>query len=74
MDVNDQLLRLAKQRAIEEGTSLKQVVENALRAHLSGPVQRPPYKLRWRTEKGKVLPGVDLNDRVALFDRMDGRE
>jgi len=73
MDINDELMRLAKQRAASEGTSLKDVVEQALRAHLSTPERRPGYKLQWRTERGTLQPGVDLNDRDSLFDRMEGR-
>lgn len=74
MDINDELMRLAKERAAREGASLKSVVEAALRSHLSTPIRRPEYKLQWRTEKGRLQPGVDLNDRDSLFDRLDGRE
>ena len=73
VDINDELMRLAKQRAANEGGSLKSVVEQALRAHLSAPARRPRYKLQWRTEKGTLQPGVDLNDRDSLFDLMEGR-
>jgi hypothetical protein len=73
MDLNDALLRQAKRRAADEGRALRQVVETALRLYL-GKRDRPPgYKLRWRTESGRLLPGVRLDDRDALFDLMDGR-
>jgi len=32
-----------------------------------------PYRLRWRSERGRLLPGVNLDSRDHLFDRMDGR-
>lgn len=49
LDVNDELMRLAKQRAAEEGESLESVLERALRAHLAAPAERSKYKLQWRT-------------------------
>jgi len=72
-DLNDELLRRAKRAAAADGTSLKAVVERALRAHLGGAASRGPYRLQWRSEQGRVLPGVRLDDRDALFDLMDGR-
>jgi hypothetical protein len=47
-------------------------VEAALRAYLAGKPKDTGYALRWRTEKGDLLPGVDLDDRGSLFDVMDG--
>lgn len=73
LDINDELMRLAKRRAVEEGESLKSVVEGALRVHLSAPAERSKYKLQWGTERGTLQAGVDLNDRDSLFDRMEGR-
>lgn len=72
MHINDELLRAAKQRAAEKGTSLRAVLEEALRAHLGTGESRRPYRFRWRTEKGGLLPGVRLDDRKSLFDLMDG--
>jgi hypothetical protein len=74
LDLNDQLLRQAKKRAADEQSSLRAVVESALRLYLSGRHRRPGYKLRWRTESGRLLPGVRLEDREALWDLMDGRQ
>jgi hypothetical protein len=70
--IADDLLRRAKQRAAEQGTALRAVFEAALRAHLGGP-RASDYKLRWRTEKGRLQVGVNLEDRSALWDLMDGR-
>lgn len=74
LDINDELMRLAKERAARQGSTLRSVVEAALRSHLTTPESRPEYRLEWRTEEGKLLPGIDLNDRDSLFDRLDGRE
>ena len=73
MDIADELFRKAKKRAADEGIPLRAVVEAALRGYLSGQPRRTGYRLRWRTEKGRIQPGVRLDDRDALFDLMDGR-
>lgn len=73
IDLNDELLRAAKRRAADEGTTLKAVIERALRAALLPTRGKGKYRLRWRTEKGTLLPGVRLDDRDSLFDLMDGR-
>ena len=71
--VNDGLLRAAKRRAAEDGTSLRQVFETALRKYLGQERQAARYRLKWRPELGKLHPGVRLDDRDALFDLMEGR-
>lgn len=73
VDLNDRLLRLAKQRAAARGVSLRELFEEALRAHLEPKPKRAGYRLQWRTERGRIQPGVRLDDRDALFDLMDGR-
>jgi Arc/MetJ family transcription regulator len=73
LEISDELLRRAKRRAADEATTLRQVVEDALRRYLAGRPARRGYEFRWRTEKGRILPGVRLDDRDALFDLMEGR-
>ena len=73
IDIADEVLRQAKRRAADEGTPLRTVIEAALRAYLFRRPNRSSYKLAWRTERGRLLPGVDLDDRDKLFDLMDGR-
>ncbi|MEX2263286.1 MAG: type II toxin-antitoxin system VapB family antitoxin [Bryobacteraceae bacterium] len=74
IEINDGLLRKAKRRAADEGDSLRHVVESALRLYLGKRPERESYQLRWRTESGRILPGVRLDDRDALFDLMEGRD
>lgn len=73
VDLHAALLRGAKQRAAAEGTSLRRVMEDALRAYLNRAAPRKGYRLQWRPERGRLLPGVRLDDRDALFDLLDGR-
>ena len=73
IDVSEDLLRRAKRQAAGEGTTLREVFEAALRAHLLNKPQAGSYRFRWRSERGRVMPGVRLDDRDALFDVMEGR-
>jgi Arc/MetJ family transcription regulator len=74
IDIDDQLLALAKKKAIEQNSSLKKIVESALRQSL---LHRHPkggkFRLKWKTIRGRVVPGVDFSDRDALYERMEGR-
>jgi hypothetical protein len=74
IEINDDLFRKAKRRAADEGASLRQIVENALRVYLAERRSAKPYRFRWSTESGRLQPGVRLDDRDALFDLMDGRQ
>lgn len=73
IELNDELLRAAKRRAAEERKSLRQVVEAALRLFLTRPRRAAAYGLTWQTERGRVQPGVRLDDRGVLFDVMEAR-
>lgn len=71
LNLDDQLLTFAKHRAVEQGTSLARVVENALRESLAKPVaKRDPIKLITASGAG-VKPGVDLDHGRSLLDIMD---
>jgi Bacterial antitoxin of type II TA system, VapB len=73
LDISDELFRQLKRRAADEGATIRQVVESALRVYLGKQSKRKGYQLNWKTERGRLLPGVRLDDRDALFDLMDGR-
>jgi hypothetical protein len=74
LDLNDELLRQAKERALKEGQPLRAVVEDALRRHLK-PRPASRFRLKWGPPvKGKIQPGVDLSNRSRLLDLMDGLE
>lgn len=74
LDLDDGLLRQAKKRAVEAGTTLTRLLEDALRVYLA-PADRPrkPFRLKLPTKRGRLLPGVDLADRDSLYERMEGR-
>ncbi len=72
VEINDELFRKAKKKAADEGVPFREVVESALRSYLTKKKGKSGYKLQWRPVKGRLLPGVDLEDRDSLFDIMDG--
>ena len=74
IDLNDELMRRIKRLAADQGVTFRQLVEGALRGLLERKSNPKAYRLRWRTEKGQLLPGVRLDDRDSLFDLMDGRD
>jgi hypothetical protein len=75
LDLDDAVLRAAKQRAAAEDLTLTRVIEEALREYLRQPRRpsRTRFRLRLVTKKGRPVRGVDLADRDALYERMEGR-
>lgn len=69
LNLDEELLRRAKQRAAARGTTLTAVVEDALRATLNAS-PRQDFRLRFPTVAGTRPPAVDPADRDALHDRM----
>lgn len=72
LTIDDQLLRALKKKSAEEGRTLQSVTNDLLRQALATSA-RPSYELRLQGWKASEMPGVDLMDRDALFDLMDGR-
>lgn len=74
LDIDDDVLRRAKQLAAKEGTTLTRIVEEALRERVTRRRSSgQPFRLRLLIKKGRVIPGVTLADRDALYERMEGR-
>lgn len=70
----DALLAQAKKMALENNTTLTEIITNAVREALAKRKKKTPRsELRLITYgKGGVRPGVDLDDTSALLDLMDG--
>lgn len=74
LDLDDTVLKAAKRRAVETRRTLTAVVEEALRELLRREVgSGEGFELRWKPVRGGAQAGVDLTDRDALLDRMEGR-
>lgn len=73
INIDDQLLIYAKLQATQQGCTLKQVIEDALREFFSRQsMERVPVKLETVSGVGPK-PGVNLDDGRSLNDIMDGR-
>ena len=74
LNLDDQLMRAVKRRAAETGRTISATIEEALRELLrrESRVERP-HRFRWTVVAGGAQPGVDLKDRDALLERMEGR-
>lgn len=70
--LDDRLLRELKEHAAKHGRTLTAVIEDALRQFLTraeGTKKLPPY--RPITFKGRLQPGIDLDDTASLLDVME---
>ncbi len=73
IDIDEQLLTYAKLQAAQQGCTLKQVIEDALREFFSRhQLKHDPVKLETVSGAG-LKPGVDLDNSRSLSDIMDGR-
>ena len=72
VDLPDDLLAEAKQRAAREGRSLSDVVGDAVRSSFarSATAERKPVELP-TFDGGGLQPRVDLDDSAALLDLME---
>lgn len=75
MTINDELLGRVKQLAARSHRSIGSVLEDALREHLDRMSERPavftPLPTFTPVNPG-LRPGVDLEDRHAIADLLDG--
>lgn len=73
IDLDDDLLRRAKQDAAAAGISLKTWLEETLRARLlpRPETRQPTFSLELPQVSGTAAPAVDVADRNALYDLME---
>jgi hypothetical protein len=71
--IADDLLDSAKHLAVQRGTSVGSVLEDALRLLLSRTGEGTTRRVELPVFRGRpgLQPGVDLNDNQALRDLMD---
>jgi hypothetical protein len=73
LNLDDELIKAVKKEAAESGRTMTEIIEQSLRDTLFRPQRsKKPYRLRLPTVKGRLRPGVDITDRKALYDLMDG--
>jgi hypothetical protein len=75
VEIPDDLLRAWKKRAVERGTTLKEMWESVLRSALQAPQPGPRSrrKIRWVTGRGGLPPGLDVSNRERMYDWLRGQ-
>ncbi len=73
LDLDEGLVRELRKRAAHEGRTLTSLVEEAIRLLLRSRSSPRRFRLRWVVRKGEGPAAVDVVDRVALYDWMEGR-
>jgi hypothetical protein len=71
LNLDDALVRAAKQEAAARGVTLTRVIEEALRAELTPRPARDEFRLDFPVVRGRRPPNVDISDRDALYDAME---
>ena len=72
LELPDELLIQAKQRAAEQRRPLRALVEEGLRLVLRSPESKPRKKqVRLITVKGGLPPDLDLSNREAMYEWLD---
>jgi hypothetical protein len=73
VELPEDLLLQAKRRALETRTTLRVILERALRRELRQPgsqrTRRRP-RIHWVTSAGGLPPGVDVSDRSKMWEWM----
>jgi hypothetical protein len=72
LNLSDELLKAAKRRAVERGITLTAFFEEALAAALAPRADAErAYRLDWKSHAGRLVAGVNIADRDALYDAME---
>ncbi len=73
VNLDEELLRRARRSAADRGITFREVLEEALRASVMAPARQAPFTFRWTPVTGTGPPLVDVDDRDALYDLLEGR-
>ena len=72
VNIDDHLLLAAKKRALESGSTLANIIEDALRRTLAGKENKKRSRTVLETVNGSGLRhGINLDDNQLLLDIMD---
>ena len=71
LNLDDQVLRNAKEKAARDGITLTAFVEEALRARLLQDSEKVTYRFQPRVVRGSKPPNVDISERDALYEVID---
>lgn len=74
LNIDDGLMKKVRKMAADSDRTMTEVIEEMIRREVAGA--RAPsgrFTLEWTAVAGRARPGVDLDDRDALIDAMEGR-
>lgn len=71
LNLEDGLIRRAKEIAAQRGTTLTRIVEDALRDALREDRVASDFDLTIPTVRGRSAPSIDPADRERLYDVLD---
>ena len=71
IDIDDQLLLYANHKAVKQGCTIKQILEDALRDFFSHQPSRPDLVSLETFSGAGLKPGVNLDNSRSLSDIMD---
>lgn len=70
--LDDGVYKDLRRKAAESGVTMKAFINQALRDALRGAVpQKTGYKFVWKTHRGQIQPGVNLDNWNELEDYMN---
>ena len=73
MELDDQLVQKVEACAAEQGKTLVILIERILSDYVQSHGESKSA-IALLTKSGRPVPGVDIDDRTALYDRMDARD
>ena len=71
LNLDDQVLKNAKEEAARSGMTLTAFVEQALKARLLQKTEGVTYRFRPKVIRGSKPPNVDISERDALYEVID---
>lgn len=71
LNLDDQVLKNAKEHAARDGITLTAFVEQALKASLLLETEKVKYQFRPKVVNGSKPPNVDISERDALYEVID---
>jgi hypothetical protein len=71
LNLDERILKNAKEQAARDGMTLTAFVEQALRSQLLQENEKVTYSFRPKIVKGSKPPNVDISERDALYEVID---
>jgi Arc/MetJ family transcription regulator len=74
IELDDDLVAAVRARARQEGTTIREVIEAALRQALYGSGDAAPYRLELPVTKGRRPPTIDVDSNAEIDAYLDAHD